>query len=48
MPVEAPEVAVGDLLRLGTEAEVLGPPALREAIARAVSVLAHRYTTTTS
>ncbi|MEU8512920.1 WYL domain-containing protein [Kitasatospora sp. NPDC048722] len=43
MPVEAQAVAVGDLLRLGTEAEVLGPPELRQAIAKAVAVLAHRY-----
>ncbi|MGG2461009.1 helix-turn-helix transcriptional regulator [Streptomyces sp. RGM 3693] len=43
MPVEGPAVAVGDLLRLGAEAEVLGPPALRRAVAEAVAVLAGRY-----
>ncbi|MBC9728900.1 YafY family protein [Streptomyces sp. TRM68367] len=43
MPVEAEAVAVTDLLRLGTEAEVLGPPELRRAVAEAVSVLARRY-----
>ncbi|GAA4915229.1 helix-turn-helix transcriptional regulator [Streptomyces coeruleoprunus] len=43
MPVEAQAVAVGDLLRLGVEAEVLDPPELRQAIADAVAVLAHRY-----
>ncbi|MFK8850553.1 helix-turn-helix transcriptional regulator [Streptomyces sp. Ac-502] len=43
LPVEAPAVAVGDLLRLGTEAEVLGPPGLRAAVARAASELAARY-----
>ncbi|MFF2809049.1 helix-turn-helix transcriptional regulator [Streptomyces sp. NPDC058000] len=43
MPVEGPAVAVGDLLRLGAEAEVLGPPALRRAVADAVAVLAGRY-----
>ncbi len=43
MPVESTLVAVSDLLRLGTEAEVLGPPELREAIAQAVAVLANRY-----
>ncbi|MEU1310526.1 WYL domain-containing protein [Streptomyces cinnamoneus] len=43
MPVESPAVAVGDLLRLGTEAEVIGPPALRQAVAEAVAVLADRY-----
>lgn len=45
LPVEAPAVAVGDLLRLGTEAEVLGPSALRQALAQAVAVLADRYAT---
>ncbi|MFG2141003.1 helix-turn-helix transcriptional regulator [Streptomyces sp. NPDC048650] len=43
MPVEAQAVAVSDLLRLGAEAEVLGPPELREAITRTVAVLAQRY-----
>jgi predicted DNA-binding transcriptional regulator YafY len=43
LPVEAEAVAVGDLLRLGPEAEVLGPPGLRQAVARAVAVLAGRY-----
>jgi predicted DNA-binding transcriptional regulator YafY len=41
--VETEAVAVGDLLRLGAEAEVLGPPALREAMAQTVAVLANRY-----
>lgn len=44
MPVEAQIVAVGDLLGLGAEAEVLGPPELREAVAQTVAVLAERYT----
>jgi predicted DNA-binding transcriptional regulator YafY len=43
MPVESQAVAVSDLLRLGTEAEVLDPPELRQAIAEAVTVLANRY-----
>ncbi|MEU2791356.1 WYL domain-containing protein [Streptomyces sp. NPDC007100] len=43
LPVEAPAVAVGDLLRLGTEAEVLGPPELRTAVARTAAELAKRY-----
>ncbi|MGP8296747.1 helix-turn-helix transcriptional regulator [Streptomyces inhibens] len=43
MPVEAQAVAVSDLLRLGVEAEVLGPRELREAMARTVAELAHRY-----
>ncbi|MFE5621191.1 helix-turn-helix transcriptional regulator [Streptomyces virginiae] len=41
--VESEAVAVGDLLRLGTEAEVLGPPELRRALAETVSALAERY-----
>ncbi|QHF93072.1 transcriptional regulator [Streptomyces sp. NHF165] len=43
MDVEAEPVAVGDLLALGAEAEVLGPPGLREAVARTVTALAGRY-----
>lgn len=43
LPVETPAVAVGDLLRLGTEAEVLGPPELRTAVARTAAELAERY-----
>ncbi|MCK7622469.1 WYL domain-containing protein [Streptomyces sp. RS10V-4] len=43
LPVEGPAVAVGDLLRLGAGAEVLGPPALRRAVADAVAALADRY-----
>ncbi|MFC5148274.1 helix-turn-helix transcriptional regulator [Streptomyces aureoversilis] len=43
IPVEAQAVAVSDLLRLGTEAEVLGPPELRRAVGEAVAVLAERY-----
>ncbi|MFJ2775838.1 MULTISPECIES: helix-turn-helix transcriptional regulator [unclassified Kitasatospora] len=43
LPVETESVAVGDLLRLGAEAEVLGPPGLRAAVARAVAALADRY-----
>ncbi len=43
LPVEAQAVAVGDLLRLGAEAEVLGPPDLRAAVAAAVTALAARY-----
>ncbi|MFH8408888.1 helix-turn-helix transcriptional regulator [Streptomyces sp. NPDC018019] len=43
LPVESPAVAVGDLLRLGTEAEVLGPPELRAAVARTAAELAERY-----
>ncbi|QEV07017.1 helix-turn-helix transcriptional regulator [Streptomyces prasinus] len=43
LSVESEAVATGDLLRLGTEAEVLGPPGLRRAVAGAVAVLAERY-----
>ncbi|RSS76648.1 YafY family protein [Streptomyces sp. WAC06614] len=43
LAVETEAVAVGDLLRLGVEAEVLGPPSLRAAVGRAVAVLAGRY-----
>ncbi|MFI8451910.1 helix-turn-helix transcriptional regulator [Streptomyces erythrochromogenes] len=43
LAVESETIAVGDILRLGTEAEVLGPPALRRALAETVTVLAGRY-----
>jgi predicted DNA-binding transcriptional regulator YafY len=43
LPVESQPVAICDLLRLGTEAEVLGPPDLRQAIAETVAALADRY-----
>lgn len=43
LEVEALPVAVSDLLRLGLEAEVLGPPELRAELARTVTGLAQRY-----
>ncbi|GGV48350.1 helix-turn-helix transcriptional regulator [Streptomyces griseoflavus] len=43
LSVESEAVATGDLLRLGVEAEVLGPGGLRRAVAAAVAVLADRY-----
>ncbi|MFJ5881407.1 helix-turn-helix transcriptional regulator [Kitasatospora cineracea] len=43
LPVESTPVAVSDLLRLGPDAEVLAPPALRRAVADTVTALAHRY-----
>ncbi len=43
LSVESEAVATGDLLRLGVEAEVLGPAGLRRAVAAAVAVLADRY-----
>ncbi|MFH8370106.1 helix-turn-helix transcriptional regulator [Streptomyces sp. NPDC018031] len=46
LPVESLPVAVDDMLRLGTDAEVLGPPELRQGVARAVTELAQRYAST--
>ncbi|MEU7043409.1 WYL domain-containing protein [Streptomyces varsoviensis] len=43
LPVESLPVAVHDVLRLGVEAEVLGPPELRAALTEAVRELARRY-----
>ncbi|HEV2089254.1 MAG TPA: WYL domain-containing protein [Cryptosporangiaceae bacterium] len=43
LAVETESIAVGDLLRLGAGAEVLGPPELRGAVARTVAELAGRY-----
>ncbi|MFD4476071.1 helix-turn-helix transcriptional regulator [Streptomyces sp. NPDC058471] len=43
LEVETLPVAVSDLLRLGLEAEVLGPPELRAALTRTVTGLAQRY-----
>lgn len=43
LPVEAPKVAVHDVLGLGAETEVLGPAPLRAAVAEAVAALASRY-----
>ncbi|WP_399922463.1 helix-turn-helix transcriptional regulator [Streptomyces kanamyceticus] len=43
LEVEELPVAVSDILRLGLEAEVLGPPGLRAEVARSVTGLAQRY-----
>ncbi|MFZ3495542.1 helix-turn-helix transcriptional regulator [Streptomyces sp. 5.8] len=43
LAVESGSVAVGDLLRIGADAEVLGPPELRRDLAAAVAELAGRY-----
>ncbi|MGP3985730.1 helix-turn-helix transcriptional regulator [Streptomyces sp. 3N207] len=43
LAVESQQVAVSDLLSLGAEAEVVGPPALREAVIDAVHALSARY-----
>jgi predicted DNA-binding transcriptional regulator YafY len=43
IPIESVEHAAGTLLRLGADAEVLAPTALRENIAGAISALAEIY-----
>lgn len=43
LPIESVGIAHRDLLRLGTDAEVLAPPELRELIARTARMLAKRY-----
>lgn len=43
LAVETQTIAIGDLLRLGAEAEVLAPPELRNAIGEAAALLAARY-----
>jgi predicted DNA-binding transcriptional regulator YafY len=43
LPVEGPDNAVRDLLRLGPEAEVLGPPALREKLKATLAQIARLY-----
>ncbi|WP_316247682.1 YafY family protein [Nonomuraea sp. PA05] len=43
VPIESIEHAVGEFLRLGTDAEVLAPAALRERLAETADELARRY-----
>ncbi|MEV4251990.1 YafY family protein [Spirillospora sp. NPDC049652] len=43
VPVESAERGVHDLLRLGNDAEVVGPPELRARVADTVAALARRY-----
>lgn len=43
IPVESPTHAVGELLRLGAEVEVLGPPQLRQRIATTARLMAALY-----
>ncbi|MGR6915864.1 helix-turn-helix transcriptional regulator [[Actinomadura] parvosata] len=45
VPIESIEHAVGEFLRLGTDAEVLSPVALRTRLAETVAALARRYRT---
>jgi predicted DNA-binding transcriptional regulator YafY len=43
IPVESVEHACGELLRLGTDVEVLAPAQLRELVAGTVGALTRRY-----
>ncbi|MGW1625316.1 transcriptional regulator, partial [Streptomyces sp. NPDC002172] len=43
VPIESVDHAVAELLRLGTDIEVLDPPELRGRIARTIAELAERY-----
>jgi predicted DNA-binding transcriptional regulator YafY len=43
IPIESIEHAAGQLLRLGTDVEVIGPPELRERIAQIVTALGRIY-----
>jgi predicted DNA-binding transcriptional regulator YafY len=43
IPTESTEHACGELLRLGTDVEVVAPPELREAMATTVGALARTY-----
>ncbi|MFI1001878.1 helix-turn-helix transcriptional regulator [Streptomyces galbus] len=43
VPIESVDHAHGEFLRLGADVEVLGPPELRERIARTAAELARRY-----
>jgi predicted DNA-binding transcriptional regulator YafY len=43
VPVEATSIAVRDLMRLGAEMEVLGPPALRRAMRGALEAMLARH-----
>ncbi|MFD5265049.1 helix-turn-helix transcriptional regulator [Streptomyces sp. NPDC058335] len=46
VPIESVERAHDEFLRLGADAEVLGPPELRARLARTVTALAERYRAT--
>jgi predicted DNA-binding transcriptional regulator YafY len=43
LPVESFDLGVRDMLRLGEEVEVLGPPAFRAQVAKTLKILAARY-----
>jgi predicted DNA-binding transcriptional regulator YafY len=43
IPIESVEQAAADIMRLGTEAEVLGPAELRRHIAELAHALSHVY-----
>ncbi|HWA89913.1 MAG TPA: YafY family protein [Rhizomicrobium sp.] len=43
VPIESVDVGVRELLRLGDEVEVIGPPALRKAFADTLSSMLHRH-----
>lgn len=43
IPIESVEIAVGDLLRLGDDVEVLAPPELRQTMIDTVAALSQRY-----
>jgi predicted DNA-binding transcriptional regulator YafY len=43
VPIESPEQAAAELLRLGTDAEVLEPPELRQRMAESARLLARLY-----
>jgi hypothetical protein len=43
LPIESVAMGVREMLRLGEEVEVLGPPALRSHMAATLSDLAERY-----
>jgi predicted DNA-binding transcriptional regulator YafY len=43
LPIEFPEIACHELLRLGTQVEVLDPPELREMIAGTAARIAGLY-----
>jgi predicted DNA-binding transcriptional regulator YafY len=43
IPIESNSLAVRDLMRLGLEVEVLGPPALRQAVAETATAMSRRH-----